>query len=50
MLIHVATGAGKPFAAFAFAYRLIKHAKAARIPFLTSNDVLYKAANNVNHH
>ena len=33
-LIHMATGAGKTFTACAFAYRLIKYAKARRILFL----------------
>jgi len=33
-LIHMATGAGKTFTACAFAYRLIKYAKATRVLFL----------------
>lgn len=39
-LIHMATGAGKTYTACAFAYRLIKYAKACRILFLADRSNL----------
>ncbi|WP_018972506.1 type I restriction-modification enzyme R subunit C-terminal domain-containing protein [Rudaea cellulosilytica] len=43
-LIHMATGAGKTFTACAFAYRLIKYAKARRILFLVDRSNLGEQA------
>ena len=43
-LIHMATGAGKTFTACAFAYRLIKYAKARRVLFLVDRSNLGEQA------